>query len=282
MKKRALQRWIVNLGLLVAVIALLLLGTINDQPADNSPKLLSDFLPTKITRIRIDKPGKKSTSFQLEGKSWMMNEPYRLRADSGMVKRLLAISQLPVSSIIQGGDIEMDAIGLTKPLATVMFNDVAIAFGDPQPVGQLRYISLGKLVMLVDDQHVGQLKSGSITYVDRHLIPEGNSLAELVVDTNVIDLTSDSSIVDQWLSMKASWLSHSAKVPETATNIHITLQDGSKIHYLAERRENDVVLTNPGIQFEYHLPFTALETLAINLPAADEISDDSAAPRQEK
>ena len=282
MKKRARQRWIVNLGLLVAVIALLLLGTINDQPADNSPKLLSDFLPAEITRIRIDKPGKKSTSFQLEGNSWMMNEPYTLRADSGMVKRLVAIGQLPVSSIIQGGDIEMDAIGLAQPLAKVTFNDVTIAFGDPQPVGQLRYIGLGNQVMLVADQHVGQLKSGSITYVDRHLVPEGKGIAELVIDTNAIDLTTDTSIVDQWLAMKASWLSHSAEVPETATDIHITLQDGSKIHYLAERRENDVVLTNPGIQFEYHLPFTALETLAINLPATDETSDDAAASRQGK
>ena len=282
MKKRARQRWIVNLGLLVAVIALLLLGTINDQPVDNSPKLLSDFLPAEITRIRIDKPGKKSTSFQLEGNSWMMNEPYTLRADPGMVKRLVAIGQLPVSSIIQGGDIEMDAIGLAQPLATVTFNDVTITFGDPQPVGQLRYIGLGNQVMLVADQHVGQLKSGSITYVDRHLVPEGKGIAELVIDTNAIDLTTDTSIVDQWLAMKASWLSHSAEVPETATDIHITLQDGSKIHYLAERRENDVVLTNPGIQFEYHLPFTALETLAINLPATDETSDDAAASRQGK
>jgi hypothetical protein len=282
MKKRALQRWIVNLGLLVAVIALLLLGTINDQPVDNSPKLLSDFLPAEITRIRIDKPGKKSTSFQLEGNSWMMNEPYTLRADSGMVKRLVAIGQLPVSSIIQVGDIEMDAIGLVQPLATVTFNDVTIAFGDPQPVGQLRYIGLGNQVMLVADQHIGQLKSGSITYVDRHLVPEGKDIAELVIDTNTIDLTTDTNIVDQWLAMKASWLSHSAEVPETATDIHITLQDGSKIHYLAERRENDVVLTNPDIQFEYHLPFTALETLAINLPATDETADDAAATRQEK
>lgn len=282
MRKRALQRWIVNLGLLVAVIALLLLGTINDQPVDNSPKLLSDFLPAEITRIRIDKPGKKSTSFQLEGNSWMMNEPYTLRADPGMVKRLVAIGQLPVSSIIQGGDIEMNAIGLAQPLATVTFNDVTITFGDPQPVGQLRYIGLGNQVMLVADQHVGQLKSGSITYVDRRLVPEGKGIAELVIDTNTIDLTTDTSIVDQWLAMKASWLSHSAEVPETATDIHITLQDGSKIHYLAERRENDIVLTNPGIQFEYHLPFTALETLAINLPATDETSDDATASRQGK
>jgi hypothetical protein len=282
MKKRALQRWIVNLGLLVAVIALLLLGTITDQPEDSDPKLLSDFLPAEITRIRIDKPGKKSTSLQLEGNSWMMHEPFRVMADSGMVKRLLAIGQLPVSSIIQGADIEMGAVGLAQPLATVTFNDVAIAFGDPQPVGQLRYIGLGKRVMLVADQHVGQLKSGSITYVNRHLIPEGSSIAQLVIDTDTIDLTTNTSIVDQWLAMKASWLSHSAEVPQTATDIHITLQDGSIIHYLAERRENDLVLTNPGTKFEYHLPFTALETLAINLPEAGETPDDSAATRQEK
>jgi hypothetical protein len=275
MKKRAQQRWFLNLGLLVIIIALLFIAYVGQSPEEEKPKRVSDYLPTGINQIAISRPGKKTISFQQKDHKWQMQEPYTMRADENMVGRLLAISNLQISNILNSDKIQAENIGLAQPFATITFNDTAIAFGDPQPVGQQRYIRLGQQIMLVDDQHVNELNTGSIAYIDRQLIPLGDKISRLVINEQELDISKATGVADQWSSIKASWMSHAAEMPSTGLNVDITLQDSSTIHYLVQRRENDVVLINKDYPFEYHLPVHALGTLAITFPADETDDSDS-------
>ena len=270
MKKRFQQRWSLNLALLIVVIALFFLATYDQDTHVVKPRLLSDYLPTPIDELRIEKPGKQTINLLQVDDHWQMQKPYQARADRNMVERLLAIGRLKISNIIDNDSIDIKHTGLEQPLARVTFNDMTITFGAPQPVGQQRYIRLGKEIMLVADQLADQLKTTSITYVDRQLVPAGGSIKQLVINGQEIDLTSDTSPLNQWLGMKASWLSRAPKLPENAVSVNITLQDNHAIHYLAERRENDIVLTNPDNSFEYHLPAHTAQSLMIDFPADEE------------
>ena len=281
MKKSFQRRWSLNLALLVIVIALFLLVNVDQEPEQVRPQTIAEHLPAEVNVIHIDKPGKQTISLQRANGHWELTKPFKSRADQNMVGRLLAITRLEISSIIGDDAINIEHTGLAQPVATVTFNDVPIIFGSPQPVGQQRYIKLGNKVMLVADQHAGQLKTASITYVDRQLVPSGSKVKRLLIDGQEIDLTTDTSPLNQWLSMKASWLSRAPELPGNGINIDIFLQGNEPIHYLAEQRENDIVLTSTEKSFEYHLPLHAAQALMINFPTEEEPAPTPAKPAPE-
>lgn len=282
MKRSFQRRWSLNLVLLVVVIALVSLIKLDQGAEQASPQVIAEYLPANIKEIHIDKPGKQAISLKRTNSQWELTAPYQSRADQNMVERLLAISRLEISSIISSQAINLEHAGLEQPLATVVFNDVPIVFGNSQPVGQQRYIRLGDKVMLVGDKHADQLKTASITYVDRQLIPSGSTIKSLRINGKDINLTSENSPLNQWLSTRASWLSHAPGLPDRSTSIDIILQSNEVIHYLAEQRENDIVLTNPDNSFEYHLPAHTAQALMIDFTNEDEpapVSDQPAPMR---
>ena len=275
MQKHFQLRWLLNLGLLLAVIILALLALPGKQQNLTEQLAVGNFIPANVDHIRLSRTGKKELSFQKVGSEWHMQQPYETRADDNVVQQLLNIRELAIQSIIDNPDLDLKEFGLSEPEVSVFFNEIEMKFGDIQPVGKQRYAQLNNQVVLIEDKHAAQLRASSISYIDRQLIPLGSNITRLVIDNRPVDLATNQELVSQWQETKAGWLSHASNAPATGIAVQITLNNNATLHYLADKRDNDVVLVNPDNALEYHLTFTALDTLGINTTIVEDAASNS-------
>ncbi len=263
MNKRQRTRWLVNLALFIFVLALLALLLLNNEEPESTTATLTDYVSDNPQQIIIDRPGKERIRFQKQDTQWAMTEPYQHAADSNVLGRLLSIRNLSVTSDFSAEGKDLSDFGLSPAIATVQFDDVRIDFGGIQPVDKKRYIYINGQVLLVDDQHINQLNTGSISYLDRQIIPTDKEIQTLEIDEAMVELND--SLRNQWQSIKASWLSLSQENDDTnkplSAKVQLKLTDGSNLTYTAIRRDIDVVLIKAPL--EYHLPHTAIETLGL-------------------
>ena len=274
MQKRFRVRWLVNLALLI-IVGLLISITLLDKPAPiEATKHLGDFLHEAITEIRVLRPGKNDIHFKLIDDYWNMLSPYQSRAEDTLIKQILSLSALEVSTLIDNTDIDHANFGLQHPVVTIQLNQHRLNFGDSQAINKRRYIELDDKVMLVPDRHLSQLKAGSVSYIDRHLIPQGTKLNSLRVDNKQVDIETSDNIISLWLDAKATWIS---LAPTTQTqqgiSVYLELDNDQVIHYIAEHRESDFVLLSTQQMLEYHLPINVAESLGLILPEPDKALD---------
>jgi len=267
MQKRFRVRWLVNLALLV-IVGLLIGIALLDRPGPiEATKRLADFLPDAINEIRIQRPGKNDIHFKLVGSYWNMLAPYQTRAEDSLIKQILSVSTLEVSASIDNRDIDRSNFGLQSPVVTIQLNQHHLNFGDSQAINSRRYIELDSKIMLVPDRHVSQFKAGSVSYIDRHLIPQGTQVTDLRINEKQVELDKPDTIGSNWLETKASWISLApATQARQGTDIYLQLDNTQTIHYVAENRESDFILLNPQQMLEYHLPFSAAQSLGLPLP----------------
>jgi hypothetical protein len=203
-----------------------------------------------------------------------MLSPYQGRAEDSLINLILSLSTLEISTLIDKADIDRANFGLQPPAVTIQLNQQYMNFGDGQAINKRRYIELNDKVMLVPDQHLSQLKAGSISYIDRHLIPRGSKLNSLRIDDKQIDLETPDNVTSLWLDAKATWIS---LAPPTQTqqgiSVYLELDNDQVIHYIAESRESDFVLLSTQQMLEYHLPFDVAESLGLVIAEPDKVSD---------
>jgi len=270
MKKRFRERWIVNLGLLVMVAVLLSLTLMDKEEPAEVVTTLHDFIPGAITEIRIMRSGKHDIHFQLKEDYWHMLAPYQARAEHSLIKQILSLTTLPASALPDNPTLKPADFGLQQPVVSIQLNQHRISFGDSQPINQQRYLELNKKIMLITDQYMKHLKAGSISYIDRHLVPKGKQLQTLNIADKDIDLTQALDMSPAWQSIKANWISHAADTQaQQGIDVRIGLQgDYDELHYIAEQRGNDIVLTNMQSKLEYHLAITAHDSLGLGFDGA--------------
>jgi|GEM_PF-5350502 len=281
MKKRFRVRWLVNFALLILVVLLIVIAVL-DKPEPVEPaRQLGDYLPEKITEIRILRTGKNNIQFKLIDESWHMLSPYQARAEDSLIKRILSVSMLEVSGIIDDANIDKRNFGLQPPLVSIQFNQQLLNFGDQHAINKRRYIELENKIMLVPDQHVRQFKAGSVSYIDRHLIPKGMKVKGIHLDNRPVDPGKAENNFSRWLDTKASWISLAADANSAqGVTLDINLENGQRLHYLVENRESDIVLLHPEQMLEYHLPTSVAASLGITTPDSA-VNTDTPADRQQ-
>ena len=173
MNKRLKQRWLVNLGLLLAISLLLALALLQNEPAEKPKITLGHYLPSDINEVRIMRTGKHDIHFELRSNDWHMLTPYQARAEQNLVKQILSMSGLEVSAVIEQSSAPPAKFGLHEPAVSIQLNQQIINFGGSQAIGKRRYVETKNKIMLVPDRLMTQLKIGSVSYIDRHLIPAG-------------------------------------------------------------------------------------------------------------
>lgn len=269
MNKRQRTRWLLNLALLIIIIGLAAILILDKEEPVSQPRL-SDYLPQHPVQLGIERPAKDRIRFSKATGQWQMLTPYQHAADNNVVERLLSIQNLEIAASFAAQDKVLAEFGLSPSIATVYIDNIAIHFGDTQPVNKKRYILLNHQIMLVDDQHMSQLNTGSVSYLDRHLIPAGKKITSLSIGDSPVALDADQR--EQWQRLKANWLSLAnppqnpadKQAPaEHTTPLIVTLDDGTQLNYSAIKRDIDFVLTRH--PFEYHLAHTAIQTLGLDM-----------------
>lgn len=262
MNKRQRDRWILNLALLIGIGVLLAVLLLDEPDETDTTVLLSEYLPQPITRLKIIREGKSDIEFYQENNHWFMRTPYQQRADSNVLDRLLNIAELEVVSSIKVSEVNTSDFGLQSPQARLLINNTELLFGDIQPVNKLRYLQIDQSIYLIADKHMAQMNTGSISYLDRYLVPQGSHIEKILFDGNNIELTDSLNI--QWQSIKANWISprDTAATDEKGVEIQIVIQgEKEPVIYRAVKHDIDIVLSRDNL--EYHLAHSAIKTLGL-------------------
>lgn len=279
------NRWLLNLGLLISVIALSAILLVSER-AEPGKDTLAAFLPDPVNHIKIMRKGRTPIELRKQGAYWKMISPYSIHADNFQIQTLLAFARLEINVLLDTVAINSGKFGLQSPDTTIQFNQIKIMLGDTQPVGRQRYIQIGDKVMLVDDRISTPLNIGSLSMIDRHLIPRGNNIKNIKIGAQspiTPDKDGDSQqILNQWQTIKANWISLNSNDNAQGIAIQINLQQGETLDYIAQLRDTDLVLIRKNPDLEYHLQPTAIELLGLTFPGADSTTVSDSSPDEKQ
>ena len=273
MHKRIRDRWLLNLGLLAAVILLsiaLLIDREKQQPVEQT---LATILPTDINKIRIVRSGKADIQFEKRADTWLMTAPYTIKADPVQVDNLLSIRLLRINTELDSPSLELSEFGLQTPHSALELNNTRINFGDTQPVDSQRYLLLNDKVMLVNDTMQELLNTSSLSFIDRQLVPVGTAIKAVRVNNQPVDLLS------AWADTRAIWISLYAGDKIEGIPVEIQLKNESTtINFHLQKREADAVLIRDEPKIEYHISHSTMQTLGLG--PASEPADSNNDPDQ--
>lgn len=174
------SRWLLNLALLVAVVALgaLYVYHRDEQKTRGGPPLTA-IAPDSITRLRLERPGRPDIALQRKDGAWRMTEPLAARASRFNAETLLRVagarSELALAAAADG----LAQYGLAAPQVRLRLDDEVIAFGSLHPFRHQVYVLYRNEVHLIPGQALGAVNRGYSHFLDGRLLEEDARLTAL-------------------------------------------------------------------------------------------------------
>lgn len=143
------KRWLINLVLLLLVVGLGLFVINRDKPADPGAQRfpVAAFDPASVSRLSLEQPTKKPVVFEEREGRWFMLEPFKGRADSFSIGRILAIANADSADRFVLED--PAKYGLETPQIRVRMDDRVFDYGMFNPVGGEQFVAHGGHVFSV-------------------------------------------------------------------------------------------------------------------------------------
>jgi hypothetical protein len=147
------NRWSINLILLIAVIAISLFVFRNQESSyiEEERFSISDLKLSSFQKINIYFPSRAETKFRLSDVGWVMEKPFKARADELYVYRILAL--LATTSPIKLGNESLDKYGLKNPSLRIVFSNKTFKeeflFGTYNAVTEDQYMFYKNNIFLV-------------------------------------------------------------------------------------------------------------------------------------
>lgn len=168
------SRWLVNLLLLLGIVALGLIARFEpgiEETAEVSP--ITTLKADDVHRMHINRPVRDDLVLTRQSSGhWLIERATPLPADDFKVRALARLAeQRPVRSYAVG-DLDLAALQLSPPYATLVLNDTAIEFGHLEPIDDLRYVRVGNAVHLIPDKHLPMIEAGFTQFVRQRLFDE--------------------------------------------------------------------------------------------------------------
>ena len=164
------QRWLINLGL--ALIAALL-GTlaVRDVQYQVSSGRLTDLAPAQVSSIVLQRSAGPLIRLEHGTHGWRMRSPIEAPADDDAVERLLRITQARVGRVLPADAAAAGRLGLDPPRVRLTLDGLTLNIGELDPVGHRRYVMIGDLVQLIDDDQLPWLLAPPERFLSRRLLP---------------------------------------------------------------------------------------------------------------
>ena len=262
------NRWIVLCALIVLIAVLTVIGLSIDQPSlEMQQARISELALDDIDRIEIQS-GDMQLRLNRAEEAWTIELPINWPAHASNVKRLLSIVNSEAAPLADAADVDLGALGLEQPVASLRFNDTDLRFGASNNIGERRYLMIDHQIYLLPDIHLAFIAQGLPGVVDRQLLPrryqiESIGLPELKIQRNADDQwrtlpASEYSqaqlqqLIDNWQELQASRikpLDLGGSVPQL---IEVELSDGQSIDFLLISFEPELIIANSQIGLQYH------------------------------
>ena len=185
---------------LVLVVLALVMGLIiyfepGLEPADIPQPLTTLLVADDAIGIHIERVKYDPVSFiKRNGRWYLVTEQQELPASTFQLQALLRLLETSSSSHYAADTVDLAALGLDPPQATVTVDDVAILFGNTAPLDGKRYLQIDATVHLIEDRYQHLINAGWTNFVERKLLPADKSISRLQLPDMTLTLTDK----DQW------------------------------------------------------------------------------------
>jgi hypothetical protein len=289
------QRWLLNLVLLGIALMLGLSVFFSIEEPTELFKLI-DLEAEQVQTIHIEQLGSKPISFMKDTLGfWQMTTPIHLPANRFRIMALLEMLSVREYKELDTSELNLAELKLAPPLATVKFNQFALAFGDSSPMNdRRRYVLINKKVYLLADRVYDSVNADTLNFVS--LSPLGNNptITELKMPDYLMVLTEgewtytstfssdeiDSSqdaikhFIDNWQELQAFRV---APYVEGSTEKQIAIRlanEEEMLHFTVMSSEQDIILGRPEKGLQYQLPISKVDKL-LHLPTKAKVVDST-------
>ena len=277
------NRWILNLLLLLTVAGLVTFLYLRPQikNEESVAHAVSQLKLSDFTQLNIEYPTKAAATFEKINGYWLMNAPYKNRADQGSVQRILSI--IAATSMEKFSANDLEKFGLNTPELKIKLNGKTseeFIFGTHNPVTDEQYMAHNNAVYLITGNYSEAANTQAIELIDKSAISaeEAKQIssfdfsrleqwAETGLKVNINDgkwissLKSaklDQNEMNEWLDF--SWKQNPAKSvelynPDRKANLpsfEVILKNGNKIHFDKIQESPEMLIGRPDEGIIYH------------------------------
>ena len=280
------MRTLINIALVSVLFVLVLVAVYEpglEMPPE--PSKLTQLVPEDVTRISIQQARGATITLTRKDDSneWSMIEPVALPANYFRIQELLPLLQSSSNAQYPVEGLDLKKYHLDKPSLQVTFNDLSIAFGDQDPINQLRYVVIGNTVHLTNDNYYHQLNAGVARFADTQILlpeyrPTRIELPEFVltkdkqgwISTLKGSISADriNKLVDEWRHARGIKVSdYTSYRSKNKQLIKVSIEQQAKpIEFELTPLKDDIILGRKDIKLQYHLTRETLERL-LKLPS---------------
>ena len=280
------SRWIMNLLLLDGIVALGLVARF--EPGIEAPPETPAITALKLDdvhRMHVNRPLRDDlVLIRRSPGNWIIDRPAPLPANDFKVRALARLAeQKPVRSYA-AADMDLAALQLSPPYATIFLNDTAVEFGSLEPIDNLRYVRVGERVHLIPDNYLPLMESSFTQFVRDRLLDKDARIEAIRLPDLSLNRTeqgwqmdpdqglSDAVLqqfVDIW--QDASALSVQAANPEQSGDlIEIRLKGKeTPVRLQIISRKPELVLVRPDYGIQYRMGNRSEAMLTLDAAKAD-------------
>jgi hypothetical protein len=192
------RRWVALLSI-VFISLLVAIGTL--IYSDNKQVTTTQATLETINSIRIQRPGFAEIQLILADDLWLFEEPCDLTVNKQRLEPLLG-ALLPTNHSYAAQDVDLNAAGLSEPLATVFLNDTRIHIGDLDLNGNRRYIQRNNQVEFAPEWILSLINGGLSALANLEIFSAQINAIKILDDSNASYEVPPESIAD-WQALSA-------------------------------------------------------------------------------
>jgi hypothetical protein len=190
-----LERWLTNLGLAM-IAAWLGVLAMQDVQHQVSSGRLTDIEPEQVQSIALQRSAGPLIRLERRDHGWSMRAPIEAPADEAAVGRLLNIAHARVSRVLPADATAAGRLGLDPPRVRLTLDGLTLNIGESDPVGNRRYVMIGDLVQLIDDDQLPWLLAPPEQFLSRRLLPADFSPGLGSIDGRPLSADALAGLVD--------------------------------------------------------------------------------------
>lgn len=273
-----IKRWLVNLGLLLLIAAIVAFIYLRPQPGQEGAAVheISDLRLADFSRLSVEFPAKAPVTFEKIEGYWHLTQPYKTRADQTSVQRILSI--VAATSTEKFSTADLAKFGLDQPKLRLKLDDKEFIFGTYNPVSGEQYVAYGDNVYLISTIYAESAGTQVVEMIDKSPLKPTEKIAgfdfsrlEQWEDIRLnVDLLGGNWKVsaenarpvqdemNEWLEI--TWKQSPAKSVEpykpdhnaTYPSFQVKLQGGGKVHFDKLQEAPELLLGRPDEGLIYH------------------------------
>jgi hypothetical protein len=261
------RRWIINYVLIILILVFSYIGNrYQVQPGYQAVNRIIQLEADQINSITIETP-QELLSLQRSGDGWSLESPIQWPANNTNIKRLLSITNQETESRLESDEVDLSALGLQFPKASLRLNDIQIVFGATNNIGGRRYLLIDSTVYLVSDIHLPFISQGLTGLVDRRLLPESITLKSLKLpgwtlqrdsngdwqlDSDVQTIGPPAELIKNWQGLEATVVKRFKSNATPRQKFTAFFEDGQQQEFFLMSIDPEIVIANPRIGMQYH------------------------------